>query len=186
MQKLLLISTLIFILLSCKTSTKNENEKSYTKEKVVFGKKFFEYDQIDHYYNNFDDRNFIELNDNQSKSELDSIKGGVLIGLLPRTIKDSSFIERLPKIDFIRNSISKEKFVKIDSIFIEKTVGESRAFACVHIYRDIFIFRKKNKVIGVAKVCFHCMGNEIIGTNANTENFGQDGDYEKLEKLVRQ
>ena len=186
MKKLLLISTLTFILFGCKTSTKNQNKKSNTNDKVTFGKKFFVYDQIDHYYNNFDDRNFIELNDNQSRSELDSIKGGVLIGLLPRAIKDSSFIEKLPKIDFVRNNISKEKFVKIDSIFIEKAFNKSKAFACVHIYRDLFIFKKQNKIVGIAKVCFHCMGNEIIGTNANTENFGQDGDYEKLEKILRQ
>ena len=29
------------------------------------------------------------------------------------------------------------------------------------------------------------MSKQIKGTTANTENFGQDGDYEKLEKILR-
>jgi len=28
--------------------------------------------------------------------------------------------------------------------------------------------------------------NQVKGTNANLENFGQEGDHEKLEKLLRQ
>ena len=39
--------------------------------------------------------------------------------------------------------------------------------------------------MGTAKICFSCNANQIKGTNANTENFGQEGDFEKLEKILR-
>ena len=67
----------------------------------------------------------------------------------------------------------------------EKSTLENIATACIHVYRDILIFKKEGKVIGTAKICFDCMSKQIKGTTANTENFGQDGDYEKLEKILR-
>ena len=81
--------------------------------------------------------------------------------------------------------IDKSKFESIDKIFIEKSTLENIATACIHVYRDILIFKKEGKVIGTAKICFDCMSKQIKGTTANTENFGQDGDYEKLEKILR-
>ena len=81
--------------------------------------------------------------------------------------------------------IDKSKFIEINKIFVEKTVNKSMDYACPADYRDILIFKNKNKTVGIAKICFECFKNQILGTKANTENFGQDGDYEKLEKLLK-
>ena len=187
MKKLHLLIILTLTLLGCTTSTvKSEANIEKAQYEVVTGKKYFDYDQIDHYFNDFDDRNFLILTDNQFKSALDSIKGGVLIGQIPMHINDTSFIDKLTKIDYVKKSIPKEKFQKIDEIFIEKIAKENRQTKCVYIYRDILVFKKHAKIIGVSKICFGCMGNHIVGTNADTKDFGQNGDYEKLEKILRQ
>jgi len=36
----------------------------------------------------------------------------------------------------------------------------------------------------MAKICFDCHQKHIVGTNANTEHFGQDGDYPKLLQIL--
>ena len=149
------------------------------------GKKFFDYDEIVYYFNNYDESKIQELSDNQSKSDIDSIKMGVILGNIPKNISDLSFIDKLEKIGFVKNSVDKSKFADIDKIFIEKSVNENVATACIYIYRDILVFKREGKIVGTAKMCFGCMANQINGTTANTENFGQDGDYDRIEKILR-
>lgn len=168
------------------TEKKSEPVDNSKSTKQVVGKKFFEYDAIDYYTNDFDESKIGELSDNQSKSELDSFKLGIILGDIPKSISDLGFIDKLAKVDFKKTLIDKSKFDSIDKIFVEKTTTDYEATACIYVYRDILIFKKDSKVVGTAKVCFGCMANQINGTTANTENFGQEGDYERLEILLRE
>lgn len=53
------------------------------------------------------------------------------------------------------------------------------------MFIEIFWYsRKKNKTIGIVKVCFDCMAHQIYGSSANTDNFGKNGDYSKLAYLL--
>ena len=65
--------------------------------------------------------------------------------------------------------------IKIPKSKYEKTVA---------FYRDILVFKKENKTVGVAKVCFGCSQSIITGTKLNTQEFGQSGDYGRLKKLL--
>ena len=57
--------------------------------------------------------------------------------------------------------------------------------ACIPVFRDILIFKKNNKSIGIAKICFECEKSHIVGTNKNIENFGQCGDFSKLMNILK-
>jgi hypothetical protein len=174
------------ILLSCrqKTETVKEATKNLKSGNTKIGKKFFEYDEIEYYTNAIDEGNIEKLYDNQSKSVLDSLKMGVILGEIPTTISDLAFIDQLVKIGYQKFSIDKSKFRKVDAIFVEKIKNEGVVSACIYVYRDILIFKKKNKVVGIAKICFGCNALHITGTKAHTQNFGENGDYEKLAKLL--
>ena len=177
-----------FIFSACYSTSENKsklinNTKALEKSTE---KKFFEYDSIDYYSNPIDESKVDELYDNQSKSEIDSFKMGIILGYIPNNIKDLTFIDKLEKVGYKKTRIDKSKFDSIDKIFIERVTKENLATSCIYVYRDILIFKKDEKVIGTAKICFDCMANQIKGTMAETENFGQDGDYAKLEKLLRQ
>ena len=154
--------------------------------KQLIAKKFFEYDEIDYYKKDFDESKIGELYENKSKSEIDSLKMGIILGDIPNNISNLTFIENLAKVGYKKTLIDKSKFESIDKIFIQKTTLKNIATACIYVYRDILIFKKKGKVIGTAKICFDCLAKQINGTTARTENFGQDGDYEKLAKILRQ
>jgi hypothetical protein len=56
--------------------------------------------------------------------------------------------------------------------------------ACIAIYRDILVFRNHGKICGIAKVCFKCGIHVIVGTESKTDEFGQAGDYNKLNQLL--
>lgn len=155
-------------------------------EPQIIGKKFFEYDAIDYYTIILGDSEVHPLSSNKSRSKLDSFKMGVIRGYIPNDIKDLSFIDQLEKMGYQKTSIAPSKFKSMDSIFVEKTVSDNVAYACIHVYRDILIFKKSNKVVGTAKICFHCMGQQIKGPKTNSRNFVQNEDFDRLETLLKQ
>jgi hypothetical protein len=188
MKPYILLSILTLTILSCNSKTEKKivsEENTKPIKKRIIGKLFFDYDQIDYYFGNFEDSEVNSLFDTKDKSELELLKKGILLDDIPKDIHDTIFISTLEKVGFKKSSVNKSKFSEIDSLFVEKSVNEYLATACIYVYRDILIFKKNNKVIGTAKICLGCMAHQINGTNANTENFGQDGDYEKLKELLK-
>ena len=188
MRNIIILALFGLTIFSCNVTTekskKNNNNNQISTQMVE--KKFFDYDEIDYYFNaQVNEDKLGDLSNNQSKSELDSLKMGIILGKIPKDISNLSFINVLEKIGYKKSSVDKSKFGDIDKIFVEKSAGVYQVRACIYIYRDILIFKKDKKVIGTAKICFGCKSNEIKGTNANTENFGQDGDYERLNNLLR-
>lgn len=107
------------------------------------------------------------------------------MGFTPKDINDLSFIDKLKTFGYSKSSIDSSVFNTMNEVFREKEPGNVIVSACIYIYRDILIFKKKGKVIGTAKICFACGDAQIKGTTSYTEMFGQNGDYERLAKMVR-
>ena len=185
-MKGILILIFITIIFDCCSFSSDKEQSAPIKKQSekLKSKNFFDYDEIDHYSSRYGDMDVEKLYNNQSRSKIDSLKTAVVLGDTPKGISDLSFIVKLESLGYKKNAVDKSKFEEIDKIFMEKSVKQIIMYSCIYVYNDILIFKKQKKVIGTAKICFGCMGNEIKGTNANTENFGQDGDYEKLEKLL--
>nr|WP_288836346.1 hypothetical protein [uncultured Flavobacterium sp.] len=187
MKSILFFTALAMTFWTCISKDGGKGKSLYASKMIegFTGKKFFDYDEIEYWSNDFDGASVIDLYDNYFKSELDSFRAGVIVGNIPKSISDLTFINKLGEIGYSKSYIDKSYFSSIDSIFIEKETKENVGTACVYVFRDILIFKKGRRVIGVAKVCFGCMGNKIIGTTAMTDNFGQDGDYKRLEGILR-
>lgn len=148
------------------------------------GKKFFIYDEIIHYSIDFHGSKLQALSENQHLSVIDSLKLSVISGYIPKDNQDLNFIDKLEEIGYTKKTVDKSEFEAIDNIFSEKKVKEGITTACIPIFRDILLFKMQNKVIGTAKICFECMQHHITGTIANTNDFGQDGDYERLLRIL--
>lgn len=172
---------------SCGTDN-NKEEKNINPlmtPTTVTGQKFFEFDEIEYYFNDYDENKMMELSDNVSKSELDSLKEGFIIGDIPQSMSDLSSLDKLVNVGYIKKSIEKSKFHDIENIFSVKPTDEVVGTMCIYVYRDILVFKTKGKIVGVAKICFDCLGHQIIGTNANTNFFGQNGDFDRLNRILR-
>lgn len=147
MKKLLLL-TLVLIGCNSKTEKKIENaEKENTeiiiKEPKITGGKYFEYDEIEYYKSEIEEDQIGDLYDNQKKSLKDSLKMGIILGEIPKSISDTNFIDHLKSFGYTKSKIEENKFNKIDEVFTEKKHSEVYATACIYIYRDILIFKKK-------------------------------------------
>ncbi|PWB19019.1 hypothetical protein, partial [Flavobacterium sp. HTF] len=74
---------------------------------------------------------------------------------------------------------------EIEDIFSEKDSLMNDGYACSAEYRDIFIFKKKEKTIGIAKICFECGRFQIIGSKLDTSGFGLWTELDRLRSIVR-
>ncbi len=176
------------VTIGCKSEIKNSNN---IKENIVQknkqtekGNVFFDFDEIDYYNIDFEEGRAIELIRNREKSNIDKLKYEIILDETPENIKDTDFLKHIKEFGFIHTKIQSDKFKSINTIFIEKNISDNYALACAPVYRDILIFKKKGEIIGIAKICFSCQQNIIIGTNANTANFGHNGDYGRLRRIL--
>jgi hypothetical protein len=147
-------------------------------------KPYFEFDAIEHYSIKISFEDEMRLMERDSLS-LDELKlNDVLFQRKPARLVDSSLLLNLQKIGFVKRIINASSFEAINTIFCERKHKESLATSCIAVYRDVLIFKKQDKIIGTAKICFDCWYHVIAGTSVNTDDFGQSGDYEKLQKLL--
>ncbi len=155
-----------------------------TEVKPVY-RPFFDFDAVEHYKNPMSQDKTEEslLKENKSESEKNKIK--ILTSSdYPESISDTSFINNLPKLGFVKSDISKSKYEPLGHLFREKYVKDMEFAACLPFYNDILIFKKDSKVTGIAKICFGCSQYEIIGALANTESFGQGNDFKILRDVL--
>lgn len=178
---------IFFIFFSCKQKQvekipETNNPIQYTK--VEYGKKFFDFDEVDYYSTQITEDDAMKLLDNQT-SKIDEQKYNVIMNdEYPKSLNEMEFIKNLNKIGFKKTKIETEKFSDLNQIFVEKSEQDGIVFSCIPVFRDLLVFKKKNKITGFAKICFDCNFFHIIGTNADLKNFGQGDDYEKLGKIL--
>ena len=171
---------LLAFIFSCNSTSNLEGDKPANET----GNYFFDFDELIHYRIEIDENVLLQKEGDKNISPEEQLQIDLIIMDEPNSINDTSFVAELEKIGFEKNQIEKNQFEKINEIFKEKEVDEAIAYACIAVYRDILIFKKNNKITGMAKICFSCDQNRMYGTPANTVNFGQEGDYAKLNKLL--
>lgn len=143
---------------------------------------FFAFDALDLYHTELGAEAVFDGNGSVGAGK--KILGEVLLWNRPKDLSDTVVLRDLGRLGYKRTEIPQENFQPIAELFRERALTKRYETACVAEYRDILIFHKGGKVIGVAKICFGCLQNRIIGTSADTQFFGQDGDYERLREIL--
>lgn len=161
------------------------NKEIENKPRFSYGTPFFNFDEIEYYHIDILESKAMEIWDKPNKSPIEQLKVDILIKEKPENLNNLTFIQSLNTIGFTKSLINPSQFKDINLIFSEKSGYESYVSGCIPVYRDILVFKKDNKIIGVSKICFDCHLFRIIGTSANTENFGQDGDFDKLLRILK-
>ncbi|MDF2438494.1 MAG: hypothetical protein K0Q95_2870 [Bacteroidota bacterium] len=174
---------ILLSLLACNTSTETINKTIGIENKGC--KPYFDFDKIEHYYLNISEDKVYNPDSINDKTEKEKRKLDLLTNLAsPQKLADTSEFANLESFDFTKAEVPSAKFDLINGLFCEKTHENAQYSACAPVYRDILIFRKDAKIVGMAKICFTCDQHVIVGTTRNTEEFGQSGDYDKLKNIL--
>lgn len=179
----------IFILIVIIFSSCNGSKKSDANNAKVVKKElrpFFDSDRIDHYYLDFSEEDFVKLTSKNPTTKKEKEFSNLYMGYYPDSIPKENFGKILLNHNYKKSNLSIRQEKDIQNVFSVKDSLMTEGYACVAEYRDIFIFKKKEKTVGIAKICFKCGRFQIVGSKLDTNGFGLWEELNKLEKIVRQ
>lgn len=149
-------------------------------------KMFFDFDSVEYY--SLKKTAEEQIRKNYQKDITDSIFDNIFYKDYPKELNDSVFYRRINLDEFSKFELSQKdiEYLKND-IFIEKfslKIFDAR-YACAPEYRDILVFKKKNQISGIAKICLSCRQFYLISSKQEikTEDFGTEKEFESLRKL---
>lgn len=164
---------------------------SYSAHLNAQGSQFFDFDQVDFYSISISNKDISNIEYQRKRNSFEykkiSKKDALFLSILQNNYPekvDDKFSEKLLKYGFKKKTVDKILYPEINTIFSEKDCNDNLGSFCIPTFRDIFIFTKNNKVVGISKVCYDCGLATIIGTEKNIRNFGSCGDFKKLKKLM--
>lgn len=136
-------------------------------------KYLFDFDEATHYYYEIEEDSLMRMWDKENKTDKETRIINLLIDDIPYSIKDSSSVKNLERYGFIKKQISNFDKSKLRQAIRRKKVADFEETTCIAEYRDIIIFKKNHKIVGVIKICFGCDQYLIIDSR------GQKQDYEE-------
>jgi hypothetical protein len=174
----------LLTLLACNNQANTKKSVQPKTAQNVTCKPYYQFDNIDHYFLNIDEDTLWKIEEKKTKTTKEKRQLELLIKYTLNKLSDTFILKNFEKLDFVKKEIHVDKFNQINEIFCQRKHKEVYVTSCIAIYRDILVFKKENKIIGTAKLCFSCDQSILTGTTLNTEEFGQSGDYKKLFQLL--
>ena len=167
---------------SCNNSKKTKINNAVVKKEL---RPFFDSDKIDHYYLNFSEDDFakILMKDNNTKKEKEFFK--IYVSTFPDIIPQENFEKILLNHNYKKSDLSIKQQKGIENVFSEKDSLQTTFAGCAAEYRDIFIFKKKEKTVGIAKICFTCGRTQITGSKLDVSGFELWSEFAKLKSIIR-
>lgn len=109
----------------------------------------------------------------------------ILSGEDIQNISDTLIIDRFTEFGFLKSEIVESDYIKLNQV-LTSTENTKDNTKCLPIYRDFLILKKKNKTVGIFKICFECSQLNYIDTFTNEERLMTDENSLILEKLLQQ
>jgi hypothetical protein len=172
--------------LNCKNS---ETKIVNTTEIKSNNLNFFDFDKVEHYYKDIEAGEILvemqRLENIDKKSEEHNYLN--LIGYnYPKDVNDKEFISNLVKYKFSKIQIDNNIHKDINKLFSTSKCEGGYPLACAPVYRDILVFYKQDKIIGIAKICFECGQSYILGSSNDVSYFGSCGEYGVLYEILKE
>jgi hypothetical protein len=168
-----LLSLMLFI--SCKSDKEAWLDQGY----------YFYFDELDHYRIEIESEEIMDLAFDQKKTTHDSLLFSILmVGKTPTSVTDTGFLADLEGLGYVKSKVPDSDFAAINEIFREKEYTDVWYAMCMPEFRDILVFKEKSKTVGIAKLCFGCRYQDMVGTIADRDSFGMDDDYDKLYDIL--
>lgn len=126
------------------------------------------------------------LNSNgDTLSQLALLQQSIWSGKQPKTLADSNVLDQLAAVNYTTQVLPDSLHDSLTKIFWNKENKDlNPSGRCIPIYRDIFAFKKAGAIVGIAKICFTCLQQRLVGEELSKSNFMDASDYDNLEALL--
>jgi len=107
----------------------------------------------------------------------------ILSGEAIQNISDTLIINQFTEVGFVKSEVDQSTYTKLNQALTsnEKTKDNSK---CLPVYRDFLILKKKNKTVGIFKICFECSQFNYLDTFTNEESLMTDENSLVVERLL--
>lgn len=153
-------------------------------KQTTYWKPYFDFDEIDHYYLNISQEELGVMEQKKTKTYLEEKQINWLRRYGPDEMPDAAVSYELAFAGYVKKEVPAAVFPMIKDIFCERPHEPGPASGCIPEFRDILLFKKEKQLVGFAKICFTCHKHSITGTDLDTSEFGQSGDYGKLFNIL--
>jgi len=171
----------LFILLAAVAVSSCKNDKT----EPAGDQPYFLFDKVTYYHKDLSAGHIDSLYANQEKSRKDQGLLQIVTGNVPVNPRDTLFVKNMDILQFEKKEIDPSKNEALSKIFSQKKVTNSfEETNCKPVYKDIFVFRQKGDIVGVAKISFDCKKQQMVGIRYSPEDFGKTGEYQELQKLL--
>ena len=140
---------------------------------------FFEdFDQVNYYH-----LKDVSLIDHNKPSDSTAIK--IIYDEFPEETRSEEFFSCLDEKRFVKYNLKGKDVLTLKKVFTEKFGISFTKNACAPIFRDILVFKKNNKTIGIAKICLECEKFYLVGNKvtSNIDSFGENNEFSDLETI---
>lgn len=108
----------------------------------------------------------------------------ILSGEAIQNISDTLIIDQFAEFGFVRSIVDESDYINLNQV-LTSTENTKNNTKCLPIYRDFLILKKKNRTVGIFKICFECSQLNYIDTFTNEERLMTDENSLILEKLLQ-
>jgi hypothetical protein len=164
---------IFFTIISCNNVKENKQLSQFT------------FDEVEHYSTGKKDSTISNINEKKYENLTDDERSylDILEKEIPKNLTDKTFVTNLEKLNFKKRTINDSKNEELKKIFSEEFCNELAENACTPMYRDIYIFKKNNKITGIAKVCFECQIVYFVSNKYKWQRFGECDNFKKLKNI---
>lgn len=175
---------LFFICLLLTLAGCNETPKTPEKPEVKKGKYFFDFDEVVYYSTDISEHELYEMSIKQNPTHKQKLFLNLILGATPSKVTDTTFLSYIDTVGYNKVKIPIEKHAAIREIFKQNNDSLQVVTSCTRFFRDIYVFKKKGKMTGVAELCYTCGDEYFIGAAVSTDGFGNNNEYKKLREIV--
>jgi hypothetical protein len=180
-QKIMKFKSLkIFLVFCILITTINCTNKNSEKKLELFN-----FDKVEHYSTENKSSIFSSINKKRYKNLDENEKKylEVLENNLPEKNGDTTFVVELQNLNFKKVTSEKSNIKKYKEIFSSEFCNKMQENACAPMYRDIYVFRNNNKIVGIAKICFECQIIDFTSEKYHWQRFGECESLKELENM---
>ncbi len=149
----------------------------------------FDFDEVAHYQIEMSDEAVYALLDVEiDTNNIDIYKDAqhlneILCEDYPTICTDTTFIDDLINFNFQKQNIVPEQFESLSKALCGKPQPNQIFNICQPIYRDILVFKKDNRINGIAKICFGCQQKYLLRPNATFLSIQASVGYNTLHRI---
>ena len=169
---------LCFALIGCGVQQSKVLFKKETK--FALGQDTVKFDEINYYKLDkyFDEFYLI----NHHKSPKRNAIYDIVYGNMPRNVSDTLFVKDLEKYHYHQTHLETSRYQEISKIY---AYGSKRYdVACKVTFRDILVFKNKNRIVGISKICFGCEWETTFFNENRYYNLVSIDKFDELENLL--